>query len=152
MTLQEFLVKAKAAGYATAGERLEIVRPDGGKELSYREGSFEYLDRYYGFNPFAGTEVVWSHGAVAWMMSYYGAVTDASISPIAVYRFLQEAMTGVSEDRPFRGPKRFVSGEYEYRDESQGDVESFTGIERIFLAGCEVYCLKYHGGLVRGGE
>lgn len=148
MTLREFLVKAKVRGYAMEGERGEAELENGGKELSYREGSFEYRDRYFGFNPFIGEEIVWENGQIIWAMNYYGAVTDASMPSIGVYRFLQQAMRGVKEDRPFRGPELFSEGRFEYRDESEGDVERFTGTERILLAGREVYRLDYHGGAV----
>jgi hypothetical protein len=148
MTLREFLVKAKVHGYATEGERGEAELENGGKELSYREGSFEYKDRYFGFNPFIGEEVVRENGRIIWAMNYYGAVTDTSIPSIGVYRFLRQAMRHIREDRPFRGPELFSEGGFEYRDESEGDVDCFTGTERILLAGREVYRLDYHGGTV----
>ena len=148
MTLGEFLVKAKVRGYATAGERGEALLEDGGKELSYREGPYEYRDRYYGFNPFVGEEVVWMDGKPVWAMNYFGEVTDVSVPPIDVYRFLQQAMRHVDVARPYRGPDAFNDGELAYRDESEGDLEQFTGIERILRAGREIYRLSYHGGKV----
>jgi hypothetical protein len=148
MTLCEFLVKAKVRGYASEGERGETLLEDGGKELSYREGPYEHRDRYYGFNPFVGEEVVWADGKPIWAMNYFGAVTDASVLPIDVYRFLQQAMRRVDVARPFRGPDAFGDGELSYRDESKGDLDQFAGTERIFRAGREIYRLTYHGGKV----
>jgi len=112
MTLREFLVKAKACGYATKGESDELELADGGKELSYREGEYAYRDRYYGFNPFVGEEVVWQDGRVVWAMNYYGRITSGSISSSEVYRFLQKALREVKPDRPFRGPREFADSEF----------------------------------------
>jgi len=148
MTLREFLVKAKARGYATKGESDELELADGGKELSYHEGEYTYRDRYYGFNPFVGEEVVWQDGHVVWAMNYYGRVTGGSISSIDVYRFLQKALREVEPDRPFRGPRTFADSQFEYRDENEGDLEYFFGSERILRSGLEIYHLTYHGGRV----
>jgi hypothetical protein len=35
---------------------------------------------------------------------------------------------------------------FEYLDESEGDISSFTGVELILFDGTEVYRLVYHGG------
>ena len=60
MELNDFLIKAKIASYATAGEKDEIFNSDGSKELVYSENMFRYIDKYYGFNPFSGQEVVFN--------------------------------------------------------------------------------------------
>lgn len=148
MTLPEFLVKAKVRGYATEGERGEALFEEGGKVLSYREGPYEYRDRYYGFNPFVGQEVVWEKGKAIWAMNYFGEVSDASASPTDVFRFLRQAMRQIEEVRPFRGPDAFCDGDLAYRDTSTGNLEQFSGTERIFRAGREIYRLTYHGGRV----
>jgi len=152
MTLAEFLVKAKVRGYATDGERGEAPLKDGAKQLTYREGAYEYRDRYYGFNPFVGEEVVWEHGKAIWAMNYFGQVTDDCVPAIDVYRFLQQAMRHVVVARPFRGPEVFSEGGLSYRDESDGDLNQFTGVETILLAGREIYRLSYHGGKVGSVE
>jgi hypothetical protein len=147
--IEQFLVRAKVSTYASQGEREECVLADGCKELTYREGAFRYRDRYFGWNPFVGEEVVWQDGQVIWAMNYYGLVFDEAVSPGQVYAFLQEAMNQVKEDRPFRGPQALEKGDYKYLDESQGSVERFTGVERILYQGREVYRLHYHGGRVK---
>jgi hypothetical protein len=58
-------------------------------------------------------------------------------------------MNQVKEDRPFRGPQSLKGNDYEYLDESQGNVEQFTGTERIYYRGREIYRLHYHGGRVK---
>ncbi len=149
MKLEQFLVKAKVSAYASAGEGREGILADGCKELTFQEGAFKYRDRYFGWNPFIGQEVVWKGDQVTWAMNYYGAVSNEIVPAGQVYAFLQKAMNRVKEERPFRGPHSFKEDDYEYLDESQGTVELFTGVEKIFYRGQEIYRLNYHGGTVK---
>lgn len=149
MELEQFLVKAKVSAYASGGEGGEEMLTDGSKELTFQEGEFKYRDRYFGWNPFVGEEVVWYGDEVIWAMNYYGTVFDETVPAGQVYAFLQKAMKQVGEDRPFRGPHSLKEGDYEYFDESQGSVERFTGVERILYRGQEIYRLNYHGGRIK---
>jgi hypothetical protein len=149
LKLEEFLVKAKSNAYATGGEGGERVLADGCKELAFQEGHFNYRDRYFGWNPFAGEEVVWRDDKVIWAMNYYGIVLHEAVPAGQVYRFLRQALQQVTGDRPFRGPSYLRDADFEYRDVSQGTVERFTGSERIYYQGQEIYCLDYHGGIVK---
>ncbi len=146
MELSKFLVKAKTATYASEGEASERVLEDGAKELTFESGNFKYRDRYYGFNPFFGEEIVWQSGEIVWAMNYFGKIYPDEVPCEEVYKFLQSAMRQVKEDRPFRGPNNFKSGGFEYIDESTGDIHDFTGAERIIHKGQEIYRLNYHGG------
>ena len=58
-------------------------------------------------------------------------------------------MRQVKEDRPFRELNNFKSGDFEYIDESIGDVNDFSGTEKILFKGQEIYILIYHGGIVK---
>lgn len=149
MKLEEFLVKAKINAYASEGEAGESRLSDGSLELTYQEGEFKYRDRYFGWNPFGGEEVVWQGAQVVWMMNYYGFVFDELVPAAEVYSFLQNAMHQVKIDRPFRGPQTLKKGDFEYFDESHGCLEQFTGIERILYQGREIYHLHYHGGSIK---
>ena len=149
MELSKFLVKAKISTYASEGEANEIVLEDGAKELTFEDGEFKYRDRYYGFNPFIGEEIVWKNGKIVWSMNYYGKVISLVVSAKEIYNFLQQAMRQVEEDRPFRGPNNFKSGDFEYTDESSGDVNDFSGTEKISFKRQEIYRLIYHGEIVK---
>ena len=148
MELAQFLVKAKLAGYASQEAVNEKMLDDGSRELTVDGEEFHYRDRYLGFNPFVGEEVVFHGGKVVWAMNYYGEILNDAAPAKQIYGFLQQAMRQVGEDRPFRGPSRFLQGDLEYHDESQGDIDQFTGVEVIFYQGREVYRLVYHGGRV----
>jgi hypothetical protein len=149
MELSKFLVKAKISTYASSGEANERVLEDGAKELTFEDGEFKYRDRYYGFNPFVGEEIVWKDDKIVWSMNYYGKVASLVVSAKEIYKFLQQAMRQIKEDRPFRGPNNFKSGDFEYIDKSSGDVNDFSGTEKILFKGQEIYRLIYHGGIVK---
>ena len=148
MKLEQFLVKAKIATYATSGEGGEKNLEDGSKEMTFSDGEYNYRDRYFGFNPFVGEEIVWQGDKVIWSMNYYGKILDSELSDKDVYTFLQKSMRHVTEDRPFRGPENFKDGDLEYIDKSQGDTNEFSGEEKILYKNIEIYRLVYHGGRV----
>ena len=143
-----FLLTAKQRTYATGGEGNERNLEDGTREMSYRESNFFYRDRYLGFNPFIGEEVVWENDKAVWAMNYYGMVTDESVPADDVYRFLQKAMQHVAAERPFRGPDQYEEGDFLYKDASEGKINQFSGEEVIFFQKKQVYVLRYHGGTV----
>jgi len=146
MELSKFLVKAKIATYASEGEVNERVLENGAKELTFEDHGFKYCDKYYGFNPFIGEEIVWKDNKIIWAMNYFGKILSDVVSEKKVYKFLQSAMRQVKEERPFRGPNNFKNGDFVYVDESTGDVHNFKGIEKILFKGQEIYRLNYHGG------
>ena len=147
MELREFIVKAKTATYA--GNAKAETLEDNARQLVFKEGNFAYRDRYFGFNPFFGGEIVFENNKAIWGMNYFGEITSTSISADKVYEFLRKAMKLVSKERPFRGPVSFKEGEYEYSDESNGGIDSFSGIEKIYSKGKQVYKLEYHGGFIK---
>lgn len=149
MELSKFLVKAKIATYAADGEANERTLQDGAKELTLEDSMFKYRDRYYGFNPFIGEEVVFENRKIVWSMNYYGKIISDVVSAKEVYGFLKSAMRQVKEDRPFRGPTNFKSSDFEYTDESRGDINDFSGTEKIFFKRREIYRLTYQGGIVK---
>jgi len=146
--LNQFLVKAKINTYASSGEGGEKILPDGSKEFEFKEKEFKYRDRYFGFNPFIGEEIVWQSEKVVWGMNYYGEVVSEIIPSKQIYQSLQEALKRVTEEKPFRGPNNFKKDDFEYINEVKGTIEKFEGQETIFYKEQSVYKLSYHGGLV----
>jgi len=49
----------------------------------------------------------------------------------------------------FLEKKKQKSGDFEYIDESTGDITAFSGTEKILFKGQEIYRLDYHGGAVK---
>ena len=130
MNLSQFLVKAKIATYATGGESSEKNLSDGGKELNFVEGHFHYRDKYYGFNPFSGQEVVWKDNKLLWSMTYYGKTVSNNV-PENLYDFLKGALLNVEEEKPFRGPTKFSKEKFRYGVNVEGDITQFSGEETI---------------------
>jgi hypothetical protein len=142
MDLASFLVMAKQNTYAS-GKPGEILE-DGTQEFLFQEGEFRYRDRFLGGSAFIGQELVWQSDRLVWGMNYYGVATSAA--PPELGHFLKKALQRVSEERPFRGQHVLLENGFEYLDESEGDIASFTGVELILYDGTEVYRLVYHGG------
>lgn len=149
MDLSKFLIKAKILTYAGGEETNEKILEGGARELTFENNEFKYCDRYYGFNPFIGEEIVKKNDKIIWSMNYYGKIISFIIPAKEIYKFLQQAMRRIEEDRPFRGPNNFTMGDFKYIDESTGDVNDFSGTEKILFKGQETYRLLYHGGIVK---
>ncbi|KKT26206.1 MAG: hypothetical protein UW11_C0019G0017 [Parcubacteria group bacterium GW2011_GWA2_43_9b] len=146
--LNKFLVKAKISTYASSGESEEKLFPDGSKEFEFRKKELKYRDRYFGFNPFLGQEVVFQKGKIVWGMNYYSEIISKIIPPKQVYQFLQRALKKIPDGKPFRGPRRFKKDNFQYFNEVKGVVEKFEGEEKIFYKRKLIYRLIYHGGVV----
>lgn len=148
MELRKFLVEAKKNTYAAGGERKELVLNDGSKEFTYHSDSFEYRDRYFGFNPFIGEEIVCADGKAVWGMNYRGEIVSKDVNASLLYQFLRRAMSLLELERPFRGPNLFSEKDWRYEDESEGDIGNFSGKEIIYFNNEKVYELRYHGGFI----
>ncbi|MFA4872153.1 MAG: DUF5680 domain-containing protein [Patescibacteria group bacterium] len=146
--LSKFLVKAKINAYASSGEGGEKVLPDGSKEFEFKKGEFRYRDRYFGYNPFIGQEIVWQKEKAIWGMNYYGEIISEITPAKNVYQFLQEALKKIIVAKPFRGPDNFKKGDFEYINKIKGTAEKFKGEEIIFYKKQPVYKLGCHGGLM----
>ncbi len=147
VTLLDFILQCKLSGYASGGESQEKTFDDGSQGFETIGDGFRYVDRYYGFNPFAGTEHIYSaNNSLLWVMNYYGLVLPTCSDPMKVYAFLREAMRLVSPDYPFRGPALLEKGDLMYENEQHGTLDSFHGTENIFENHEKIYFLHYHGG------
>ncbi len=150
MLPNEFILKAKQNTYASSGLGGDILLSDGGKEFSYEEGGFKYKDKYYGYNPFIGEEIVWQDNKIIWGMNYYGEVVSDIVPVKEVYAFLKTVLRKVEVDRPFRGPREYKNADWKYIDNSTGDVNNFSGEEVIYYKDIKIYKLKYNGGVIVG--
>ena len=151
--LVTFLISAKLNTYASQGGAASAPPLlQGGHQLEYRQGAWFYRDIYFGMAYFIGQEMVYRDEQPFFSMVYGGGMlaSQPTAQEMAdVYGFLQVAMRQVQPERPYRGPQAFHQGDYEYRDESQGEVDNFWGLETITRQGLAVYQLRYSGGLIR---
>jgi len=149
--LAEFLVRAKTATYAGNGKEIAPERP-GFKELEFSEGEWNYRDSYSGFFAAPGQEVVRLNGIPIWTMAYSGGVKPEHVGNKdfvkMIFDFLKKVLKRVEVSRPFRGPKHFKEGDFEYFDKSEGDITRFNGQEKITFKGKEVFSQDYIGCII----
>ncbi len=149
MTLIDFIIKAKLSGYASGGEGQEKKFDDGSLGFELVSNGYRYLDRYNGFNPFAGSEHIYdSNNALIWIMNYFGEVLPTCSEPKIIYSFLKEAMLLITPDYPFRGPAKLEKQKFKYENAQKGSLDGFHGIESIYENDEKVYVLYYHGGKI----
>ncbi len=147
--LRAFLIKAKKSTYAAGESARKVIQEDKSTTMVFEEENWKYHDNYFGGEPYGGREVVFFHGEPAYMMVYYGWVDENVADVKLVYGILQSALTCVSEDKPFRGPKKYVQDELIYVNHFEGEIENFFGHEMILNEnGEKMYEARYIGGLV----
>ena len=143
-SIVSFLIRAKQATYAGKGAETASSRT-GSHDLVYRENNLMYYDTYLGGDKFAGEEALWISDVPYWSMNYVGRVTGSPFSG----DFLKEALLHVPEEMPYRGPEKYVNGDYTYSCSVEGDFDWFQGKETISWRGKQIYECFYHGGLIR---
>ena len=146
--LCNFLVKAKKAGYASGDNVNKKTEKNKSKTITFKSGDWKYNDNYFGGEPYGGEEVVFFKNQPVYMMAYYGSVDKSFKDFKEVYKCLQEALTIIPKDKPFRGPKFYKNGNYAYRNWFSGEVTNFHGVEKIYFGKKKIYEAKYVGGLV----
>ena len=140
----EFLIRAKRATYAGKGAETEPSRIRS-HDLIYRDGDCMYYDTYLGGDRFAGEEALWISDIPYWSMNYAGRVTGENFSG----DFLKEALLHVPEEKPYRGPQKYINGDYVYSCETEGDSDWFQGRETIDYRGERIYECFFHGGIIQ---
>ena len=149
MELIDFIIAAKIAGYASGKEAKKTTFEDNSKGFIFESNGYRYVDRYYGFNPFCGSEFVFdSSGKLLWSMNYYGRVEPNGDEPSVIYQILKESMLNIDKKFPFRGPLKLVNNEYVYENFQSGSMDRFQGRECISKNDVELYSLNYHGGSI----
>ncbi|MFA5165902.1 MAG: DUF5680 domain-containing protein [Candidatus Paceibacterota bacterium] len=143
-----FLVKAKKATYAAGDIAKKIVEADKSTSLYFDDGDWKYHDNYFGGEPFGGREVVFYSGEPVYIMTYYGFIEESVIDVMPIYGFLQKSLSAILDDFPYRGPRTFAENNFEYKNDFDGEVDNFSGEEKIIFKGKAVYRAKYCGGFV----
>ncbi|PIV12869.1 MAG: XRE family transcriptional regulator [Candidatus Nealsonbacteria bacterium CG03_land_8_20_14_0_80_36_12] len=146
--LSEFIAKAKRSTFAKSGEKAESSRV-GSRDYLCQEGNLTYRDSYFGRVYDIGQEIVWEGDVPIWAMNYMGGMKEEyrHLSK-DTFRFLRECLAQVDSSKPFRGPPSYKRDNFEYTNRADGDVTRFSGTERIFFEGEDIYERIYHGGLI----
>ena len=140
----EFLITAKRKTYAGKGAEAESSRPRS-HDFQYRDGDLLYIDTYLGGEMFSGEEAVWVKDNPVYAMNYSGRVLSDDFSG----DFLKAALSMVSEELPFRGPRLFQDKKFLYRCSVNGTSDWFQGYEEIYYCQNKVYECYFHGGTTK---
>ena len=150
--LAEFLVEAKTKTYANVNAKEIKAQRPGFKELEYKKGKWEYRDSYCGFFFAPGQEIVRFNKKPVWAMAYSGGMNKKYHGDILfakeTFGFLKLALAKVSSKTPYRGPKSYISGNYKYTNTIKGNITDFSGTEKIFFKGKEIFKQEYIGGVI----
>jgi len=145
--LKEFVLEASRATYASGNESIKQKQSDSSTTIEFKKGPFAYHDNYFGGEPYGGREVVFFNNKPVWMMVYYGYVFSG-VKAEEVYPFLIESLSHSSLDMPYRGPTLFEREGWVYQNDFVGDVDMFSGVEKILKDDVCVYEASYIGGLI----
>jgi hypothetical protein len=145
--LKDFILEASRATYASGNESMRQKQSDSSTTIEYKNGPYRYHDNYFGGEPYGGREVVFLHDKPLWMMLYYGFV-HSGVENKEVYTFLTESLSHASREMPYRGPILYKKEGWKYENECIGNVERFSGTEKIFKNNVCIYEASYRGGLV----
>lgn len=144
--LKAFIYKASRATYASGDESIKQKEQDGSTTINFIDRDYHFHDNYFGGEPYGGREVVFYKGKPVWMMVYYGLVYEGANSEI--YGVLMGALSAATVDIPYRGPEIYNEDSYRYENTFSGDLENFSGKEKIFKDDVLVYEASYLGGFV----
>jgi len=145
--LKDFIFNASQATYASGDESIKQKQADGSTTIEFKKGPYSYHDNYFGGEPYGGREVVFLDGNPIWMMVYYGFV-HSNVQGKEVYPFLIESLSNATLEMPYRGPALFENATWKYVNDLIGDVNQFSGTEKIYKDGVCVYEASYLGGFV----
>jgi hypothetical protein len=145
--LRQFLFDSNQAGYGSGEEKRWIKELNGSTSISYKRDDWKSHDNFFGGEPYGGRIIVSYKNRPVWMMVYYGFIVPG-IKPDLVYEILKKALLKMPKDAPFRGPKKFEDSGLSYLNEWIGDIENYSGEEKIFQGKKMIYKADYMGGLV----
>ncbi|MCX6702675.1 MAG: DUF5680 domain-containing protein [Candidatus Wolfebacteria bacterium] len=145
--LRQFLVDSNRAGYARGDSKKWIKESDGSETIPFEKDPWKSNDNFFGGEPYGGRTIVSHKGNPFWIMVYYGWVDeDAETDP--VYAILRDALMRMPENHPYRGPKEYSENGLVYENVWNGDLDRFSGEEKITQNGKLLYKANYLGGLV----
>ncbi|MDO8503517.1 MAG: DUF5680 domain-containing protein [bacterium] len=145
--LKAFLNDPDNKGYAGGKEKEWIKEPDASMTIVFEKGPWKSHDNFFGGEPYGGRTIVFYEGKPVWMLIYYGWVEEGADTD-SVYGILRNALRQMPEEYPFRGPERYGEGDFVYTNAWKGEVDRFSGEEKITQDKKLIYRASYMGGWV----
>ena len=146
--LKNFLIQANKAGYASGDLKSRTRESDGFTTIAFSKDNWRMVDNYIEGEPYSGCTKIFFKNKIVFMMVYYGAVNSKVKNIKKVYAFLIKALSKMPENHPYRGPKKFKEKNWEYINKWTGEVDQFSGQEKILFNNKTIFWTKYIGGLV----
>jgi hypothetical protein len=147
LDLKRFLLIANKNGYASPSAKI-TKEDDDSTTIEFRDADWRMHDNFLGGEPYGGREILFYKDKPTFIMVYYGWVDKNMDDFNEVYTFLRNALALSPPENPYRGPKKYKEGRFEYVNNWTGDIENFQGEEIILKNSCKVYTAKYIGGLI----
>lgn len=154
----DFLFEFRANGWAGNAPEQTPSLPGMKEPGKYTKGSLEALDSYSGFYFAPGREIVWENGIPLWMMLYSGGMLPdyRKCQDFAklTYAFLRKALLNPPRNAPYRGPNRFIDGDFkdfEYACTWNNNIDNpngFLGREIICYKDKPVFLQDFIGGFI----
>lgn len=145
--LKAFKIHTSKVGYESENPKYKVKESDGSETITFESGDWKFHDNYFGGEPYGGRTVIFYKEKPVHITVYYGWV-DKGFDADEVYVFLRKSLRASKDDEGFRGPERFKDKNYIYKNDRKGDIENFSGRERIYDNSKLVYEGMYAGGLV----
>ena len=140
-----FLIKSRQNTYAS-GMKAKIVA--GGNVYTIKNGNLEYRDTYFDQELiFQGQELIFKKEKPVWSMSYRGAAVEG-VDTKEVFGYLQKILREHSDEVRFPGKKEYSDGNWCYEDKCAGNIDEFSGEEKIYQNGKLAHWMKYFGGKI----
>jgi hypothetical protein len=141
-----FLLKARSQTYATGGNKVDSGLK-GAVQYEYSEGDFSYTDVYQiGNGIFMGLDTVYYQGKPVISNSYFGnfiKVTEEEVDNI-----LRAALSDNWETTRIWNKVEWDKENYHYTCDGEGDIDEFSGTEKILKEGEQVYYFYYAAGWI----
>jgi hypothetical protein len=150
--LRKFIIESNKAGYASGEEKKWIKEKDKSTTIPFKKGDWKMHDNFFGGEPYGGRIIVSHKNKPVWMMVYYGWVAKNTKTDL-IYKVLRSALAKMPGKYPFRGPKKYKDESFVYENKWKGNLNEYSGEEKIIENKKIVYKANYIGGLVdqRGG-
>ncbi|HLM84430.1 MAG TPA: DUF5680 domain-containing protein [Candidatus Bathyarchaeia archaeon] len=145
--LRKFILESNKAGYASGEEKKWIKEKDKSISIPFKKGDWRMHDNFFGGEPYGGRIIVSLKNKPVWMMVYYGWVAKGMKTDL-VYKVLREALAKMPEKYPFCGPKKHKEENFVYENKWKGNLEEYSGEEKIIQNKKIIYKANYLGGLV----
>lgn len=142
--LKKFIIDSRRNTFAGNGAPIDNPRLKGSKQLEFQKGDWFYQDIYFsGKTNLIGQELVYYNARPVWSMGYFGDQL-----PEKTAEFLKQTLFKLADKCRFGERCELEKKEFYYEDQGGGTLDKFSGQERIFMAGKNIYKLNYQGGLI----